>query len=163
MQSPPIALVATLLFVSGSLAQAQQARSTPYRSEGPLADSLREYGVRIGTLLRAMNTAAVLDLYGAHDAFVHVENGTALSWPELSSMIRTYFATADSNPVSIIGEPYVLLIDRNNAVLMVQHRMEAVAARPAHTGVWSGVLHRTDAGWKIVHSHSSDVTPSRSP
>jgi ketosteroid isomerase-like protein len=71
-------------------------------------------------------------------------------------MMRTYFATNTTNPVRVIGEPGVTLIDRNAAVVYVTHTTEGRADRAAHEGVWTGVLRREPGGWKIVHSHSSD-------
>jgi hypothetical protein len=42
------------------------------------------------------------------------------------------------------------------AVIYVTHRFDAVGGRPAHVGVWTGVLNRFPDGWKIIHSHGSD-------
>jgi hypothetical protein len=74
----------------------------------------------------------------------------------LARDMTQYFASVKSNPVSVVGEPGVTIMDVNNAVVYVTHRMEATEGRAAHAGVWTGVLHRFPDGWKIVHSHSSD-------
>lgn len=107
-------------------------------------------------IFRRMDIKAAVALYGGYAHFVHVEDGNIAGWPQLEKQMTDYFATARSNSVSIIGEPGVIVLDANNAVLYVTHRMEATEGRPAHVGVWSGVLHRFTDGWRVVHSHSSD-------
>jgi hypothetical protein len=126
------------------------------RASGPQADSLRAFAFRIVTLLRARDVAASLALYGDTTHFVHVENGVVIPWSQLSAMMRAYFATVTSNPVRIVGEPGVTVIDANTGVLYVTHRFDAVGDRAAHDGVWTGVVRRYGNSWKIVHSHSSD-------
>ena len=110
----------------------------------------------MAALLRARNTDAVIRLYGDTVRFVHIENGNIIPWSQLSAMMRQYFATVTENPVSAVGEPGVLVIDRNTAIVWVVHRMGETDRGPAHEGTWSGVLRRIDGAWRIVHSHSSD-------
>jgi ketosteroid isomerase-like protein len=138
------------------------SRSTPAvaQASGPLADSLRAFAHRMAALLRSRDAEGTLRLYGDTSTFVHVDNGRIMPWPEMSATVRRYFSTATSNPVSVVGQPGVTIADSDNAVLYVTHRVDATAARPAHAGVWTGVLHRSAAGWRIVHSHSSDGSPS---
>jgi ketosteroid isomerase-like protein len=126
------------------------------RATGPLADSVRAFAVNMGALLRAKNTDAVIALYGDTTHFVHVEDGVVMPWSELARSMRTFFAAPTPNEVRLIGEPGVTMIDRNTAVLYVTHGSNATAGRPAHVGVWTGVLRRGADGWRIVHSHSSD-------
>jgi ketosteroid isomerase-like protein len=143
---------------SGSIARAQRVESSRAAptANGPLADSLRIFALDMAALLRARNTDAVIRLYGDTARFVHIENGDIIPWSRLSAMMRQYFATVKENPVSAVGEPGVLVIDRNTAVVWVVHRMGATDRGPAHEGTWSGVLRRIDGAWRIVHSHSSD-------
>ena len=136
----------------------QASGSLPVRAEGPLADSLRAAAHRMIDLLRDRDTSGLIALYGDTLHFVHVEDGNIIPWPQLSTMMRSYLATVTSNPMSVIGEPGVTLIDQNTAVLYVTHRFEGSQGRDAHEGVWTGVLRRFAAGWKIIHSHSSDRT-----
>jgi hypothetical protein len=142
-----------LLLLAGPLSAQSDA---PVGATGPLADSLRAFAFRMAEGLRRMDAPAVLALYGNPEQFVHIEDGHAIPWPRLSSMIREYFATATSNPVEIVGRPGVVLLDPNHAVLYVHHRMGAEGSRPGHEGMWTGVLRRERSGWTIVHSHSSD-------
>jgi hypothetical protein len=138
------------------VANAQSPPTRVERAVGPLADSLRAFATGMADRLRALDLAGTLRLYGDTSHFVHVENGKVVSWSEMTTSMLTYFRTATSNPVVLVGEPGVTLIDRDNAVVYVQHRTEASAGREAHQGVWTGVLHRFRDGWRIVHSHSSD-------
>jgi hypothetical protein len=137
-----------------------QAPVPARRASGPLADSLRAFAHHMAALLRSRDAEGTLGLYGDTSAFVHVDNGRIIAWPELSANVRRYFSTASSNPVSVVGEPGVTVADADNAVLYVTHRFDSTGARPAHGGVWTGMLHRFPQGWRIVHSHSSDRSPS---
>jgi ketosteroid isomerase-like protein len=160
-----LSLCAAVGAVPASAAGAQQppaAYAAP-RASGPLADSLRAFAIDMAALLRARDVDAVVGLYGDTTHFVHVEEGTVIPWSQLSRTMRTYFATATTNPVTVVGEPGVTLVDRNTAVVYVTHRSDASAGRPAHDGVWTGVLRRGSGGWKIVHSHSSDRPPAGPP
>ena len=150
-------LSAMLTSVAPARTYAQHAGAT--RTSGPLADSLRAFAFRMADLLRRMDADGVLDLYGDHEHLVHIEEGRAIPWAVLSTMIPRYFATAASNPVYVVGEPGVVLMDGDHAVIHVEHRMSAVGGRPAHQGMWTGVLRRYPEGWKIVHSHSSEPKP----
>ena len=143
---------------SGATACAQRADqpravTTSHRA---LADTLRTFARGMGPLLRARNADAVIRLYGDTLRFVHVENGNIIPWPQLSAMMREFFATAKENPVDVVGEPGVMIIDTNTAVVWLIHRMGATEQAPAHEGAWTGVLRRIDGAWHIVHSHSSD-------
>lgn len=149
-----------LLVLAGPLSAQSDA---PAGATGPLADTLRAFAFRMAEGLRRMDAPGVLALYGNPEQFVHIEDGQAIPWPRLSSMIREYFSTATSNPVEIVGRPGVVLLDRNHAVLYVHHRIGSEGNRPGHEGMWTGVLRREPAGWKIVHSHSSDRTAPAAP
>jgi ketosteroid isomerase-like protein len=138
---------------------AAQASRRDAREGRALSDSLRGFVLRMGDLLRARNAAEVIALYGDTTRFVHVENGTLMPWAQLAPLMRTFFAAAKSNPLTILGEPGVTVIDRNTAVVWAAHRFDASEGRPTHEGVWSAVLRRSAGGWKIVHSHSSDRRP----
>jgi hypothetical protein len=158
-----IAMLVVVLFASPSALALGQASSSPGRATGPLADSLRAFAFEMAALLRERNAAGTLGLYGDTAHFVHIEDGKPIAWASLSAMVRRYFAEATRNPVCVVGEPGVVIVDADNAVLYVTHHVGTTPGRPAHGGVWTGVLHRFPAGWKIVHSHSSDhpVTPPR--
>jgi hypothetical protein len=150
--------VATAVALSPCVAPAAAQVPGPpaARAVGPLADSLRAFALRMADLLRSRDAAAVIALYGNRSEFVHVDNGEVVPWSRLSATMTSYFATATSNPVSVIGEPGVTIMDGDNAVIYVAHHSAAHDGRPAHDGVWTGVLHRFSDGWRIVHSHSSD-------
>lgn len=148
-------------FRAGATQQASAPRA-PMRVEGPVADSLRAWAVQMGALLRARSVDAVIALYGDTAHFVHIDNGAIIPWSQLSPMMRTYLGSAAENPISVVGEPGVVLINRNTAVVYVMHHVDSTAGRPGHDGVWTGVLHRDRTGWKIVHSHSADRHPEPS-
>jgi hypothetical protein len=158
MRSVVRTLVVAVALVTG--APTLHAQALP-RATSPLADTLRAFARNMGEIFRRMDIKATVALYGGYAHFVHVEDGNIETWPQLEKQMTEYFATAKSNPVSVVGEPGVIIMDANNAVLYVTHRMEASENRPAHIGVWSGVLHRYADGWKVVHSHSSDRPPQR--
>ena len=137
------------------------------RADGPVADSVRAFAHQMAELLRfrceygqgslrARNADAVIALYGDTTHFVHVENGVTIPWAQLARSMRTFFATATSNRVRVIGEPDVAIIDRNAAVVVVTHTTDVQTGRAVHEGVWTGVLRRESGGWRIIHSHSSD-------
>jgi hypothetical protein len=151
-------IAAGLLVVLAAPLGAQS--EAPSGAAGPLADTLRAFAFRMAERLRRMDAPGVLALYGNPEQFVHIEAGHAIPWPRLSSMIREYFSTAPSNPVEIVGQPGVVLLDLNHAVLYVHHRMGSAGSRPGHEGMWTGVLRREPSGWTIVHSHSSDRAPA---
>lgn len=151
-----LGLAAALVLLPGASGPAQTPGPPAARAVGPLADSLRAFAFRMADLLRNRDAVGTIALYGARSHFVHVDNGNVIPWSELSAMMTSYFATAASNPLSVTGEPGVTIVDQDNAVVYVAHQVEATEGRPAHGGVWTGVLHRFADGWKIVHSHSSD-------
>lgn len=135
---------------------AQEPPVPHVRAVGPVADSLRATALRMIEYLRDRDVRSLIAMYGDTLHFVHVEDGTAIPWSELSPMMRNYLSSVTSNPIVAIGEPGVTLIDDRNAVVYVRHRFEGGSGREAHDGVWSGVMHRFADGWKIIHSHSSD-------
>jgi len=137
-------------------ASAQTSGPPAARAVSPLADSLRALAFRMVDMLRNRDATGTIALYGDPAHFVHIDNGNVIPWSQLSVMMTSYLATAKSNPVSVIGEPGVTIIDRSNAVVYVTHHVDANEGRQAHDGVWTGVLHRFAGGWRIVHSHSSD-------
>jgi ketosteroid isomerase-like protein len=147
-----------LTVVVCSLSTSLGAQAAPPQSDA-LVDSLRSFAMSIGDALRTRDGKRVLAMYGDTARFVHVENGRVIPWVQLSAMMREFFATAKTNPVSIRGTPGVQLLDRNTAVVYLTHHVDAAEGRPAHDGVWTGVLRREQRGWRIVHSHSSDTPP----
>jgi ketosteroid isomerase-like protein len=106
-------------------------------------------------LLRVRDADGVIALYGDTARFVHVDNGEIVPWSRLAPMMRTFFATARENPITVVGEPGVVVMGRDHAVVVVVHRAQRQGEAP-HEGVWTGVLHRDGGKWRIVHSHSSD-------
>jgi ketosteroid isomerase-like protein len=124
-----------------------------------LADSLRTFVVHMGDLLRARDANAVLGLYGDPAHFVHIENGAVVGWTDLSASMKQYFASTTVNPLHLVGEPGVQVLDHDNAVVYAVHHFDGIQGRSAHDGVWSAVLHRYASGWKIVQEHSSDRSP----
>jgi hypothetical protein len=151
-----LSVVAGIIVSSTSGSIGAQQPASAIRASGPLADSLRTFSRRMVRLLQDRDARGAIALYGDPPHFVHVENGVVIPWTQLSAMMTSYLDTASANPVSLIGEPGVTLIDRNNAVIYATHRFEASNGRAAHDGVWTGVVHRFPSGWKVVHSHSSD-------
>lgn len=139
---------------------AQQPAAGTLGTTGPLADSLRTYVKAMVVLLRDRNVDAAIKLYGDTAHFVHVENGVMIPWTQLAHMMRTYLRAASSNPLRLIGEPGVTVLDRNTAVVFATHHFDDTPEAPAHNGVWTGVLRRGPSGWLVVHSHSSDERPS---
>jgi hypothetical protein len=150
-----LAMLATLWSAVPSAPVHGQTSASPGRATGPLADSLRAFAFEIVARLRDRNAAGTLALYGDTAHFVHVDDGQLIPWASMSAMVRRFFTEVTSNPVCVVGEPGVTITDPDNAVLYVTHRFSATAGRPAHAGIWTGVLHRYPEGWRIVHSHSS--------
>jgi len=160
MRALPSLILCLFLAARGTALPAQQPTTNgPVRASGPLADTLRAFATDMVARLRALDANGVIRLYGDTTRFVHVDNGVVIPWGELSRMMRTFFATAKSNPVEVVGEPDVMLIDRNTAVVYATHRFAGTAEIPAHQGVWTGVLRRGADGWRVEHSHSSDRPP----
>lgn len=154
-----VILSAVVLTAVASPLHAQTQTAKVERAVGPLADSLRAFAMNMAETLRRLDTKGTFALYGNLAQFVHVESGNVVPWTDLARDMTQFFATVRSNPVSVVGEPGVTIMDMHNAVVYVTHRMEASEGRAAHEGVWTGVLHRFPDGWKIVHSHSSDRRP----
>ena len=150
----------TLCLTPARVLSAQQPPSPTLGTTGPLADSLRTYVKSMVSLLRERNVDAAIKLYGDTTHFVHVENGVMIPWTQLAQMMRTYLRAASSNPLRLIGEPGVTVIDRNTAVVFAAHHFDDTPEAPAHDGVWTGVLRRGPSGWLVVHSHSSDRKPA---
>ena len=139
-----------------SLAAQQGAAPAPKTgATGPMADSIRAFVRDMAVLLRERKSAEVIALYDTV-GFIHIDDGVVTPWAELAKSMRTFFATAKSNPVRVIGDPGVVIVDRNTAVVYVDHTTDAVPGQEAHDGIWTGVLRRGAKGWKIAYSHSSD-------
>lgn len=151
--------VATLCAIWLSLPTAGRAqepeRLSPDRREA-LADSLRDFAHQMADLLRDRDGPRVVALYGDTLHFVHVEDGNIIPWSQLSPMMRRHLETTTSNPLTVVGDPGVTIVDLDNAVVYVVHRFEGATDMGPHEGMWSGVLHRFRTGWRIVHSHSSE-------
>lgn len=130
--------------------------------QASLADSLRAFAFEMAAMLRYRDAAGTLRLYGDTAQFVHIDDGELIPWARMSAMVRRYLAEAESNPICVVGEPGVTIMDADNAVVYGNHHVGATPGRPAHGGIWTGVLHRFPTGWKIVHSHSSAI-PSAGP
>jgi hypothetical protein len=155
MLGPRLAILAALWAATPFAPLHAQTSAGPVRAAGPVADSLRGFAFEIVARLRARDAAGTLALYGDAAHFVHIDDGRLIPWTSLSVMVRRYFAEVTSNPVRVVGEPGVTITDADDAVLYVTHCFGATAGHPAHAGIWTGVLHRFPAGWRIVHSHSS--------
>jgi ketosteroid isomerase-like protein len=151
-----ISVILAALAVCSSVASGQSAAASAVRDGTALADTVRTFVARMVQLLRDRDANAVIALYGDTTRFVHVDNGVVIPWAQLSRTMREYFANATTNPISLRGEPGVMILDRNHAVAYATHHMDAARGRPPHDGVWTGVLRRERTGWRIVHSHSSD-------
>ena len=127
-----------------------------------MADSIRAFAHQMATLLRERKSTEVIALYDTV-GFIHIDDGVITPWADLAKSMRTFFATAKSNPVRIIGQPGVVIVDRNSAVVYVDHTTEAVQGQQAHDGIWTAVLRRGANGWKIAFSHSTDRDPATPP
>jgi hypothetical protein len=151
-----VGVVWAVVLTPSAIPARAQAPPVTRAATGPLADSLRTFALQMAAMLRERDAPGVLGLYGDTLHFVHVDDGDVIPWPQLSAMVRRYFAAAKSNPIRVIGDPGVTIVDANNAVLYVNHHFASADNRPAHSGIWTGVLHRFPVDWRIVHSHSSD-------
>ena len=117
-------------------AHAQQAKpAETIGATGPLADSLRVYVKGMVALLRERNVDAAIRLYGDTTRFVHIENGVMIPWSQLAHMMRTYLRAAPSNPLGLVGEPGVVVIDRNAVVVCAEHHFDDTPEAPANDGV----------------------------
>jgi ketosteroid isomerase-like protein len=114
--------------------------------------------------VRNRDPEAVIAHYDGGPAFVHIENGVAHTWPELQEQMRTFMPAMRENNLRWIGTPSVVLLSQDAAIIHGRHRFMGVDAAgtavPPHDGYWTGVMRRTPAGWKIAHSHSSDLRSS---
>lgn len=96
---------------------AQTPDQPALRATGPLADSLRSIAIRMVELLRNRDSRGVVALYGDKSHFVHIDDAAVIPWSRLAPMMRSYLDSVSSNPLYVVGEPGVTLIDNNNAVL----------------------------------------------
>lgn len=120
-----------------------------------LADSLRAYAVRMGTMFHARDAEGVIALYADSARYVHIDNGIVSTRAQVVQRLRAGASSTAPNPVSFVGEPTVVLLGPDAAVVYYALRIDAVGGRPAREGIWTGALEREAGGWKIVHSHSS--------
>lgn len=151
-----IVVVCAICLAAPNLVRGQVAESGPAPDHEELADSLRAFAYHMADLLRTRNVGGVVGLYGDTVQFVHIDNGDIVPWSQLSVSMRRYLETATSNPLTLVGEPGVTIVDTDNAILYLVHRFAGSGGMEPHEGVWTGVLHRFQSGWRIVHSHSSD-------
>jgi hypothetical protein len=155
-------ILATLTLAAGcSVGRNATSISLKAAHEAALADSLRGHANMMFERARALDIEGTLALYGRPDEFVHVDGGRLVDWPTLEAAIRATFARLTNNSISWLGPPRVIVLNRDAAVIVGVHRFAGGAGQAAHDGVWTGVLERTTAGWRIVHSHSTDAPPSR--
>src|SRR5262249_18708866 len=109
---------------------------------------------------RKLDANAVLSAYGRHEEYVHIEDGREIPWAQFSEGIRQYLETVKQNDIRWIGEPKVLIIGRDAAVVYGAHRFNDPTGQHSHSGEWSGVFQKIDGQWMLVHSHSSDTPNS---
>jgi len=132
----------------------------PAAQEATLAE-LRRHAQAMLATLRALDVDGALALYDQSPTFRHVDNGKVTAWPELERQMRQFLTTAKENHLRWEGEPTIILLGNDAAVVFGLHQFSGVTADgtviPPHTGVWTGVLRRIGGKWKIVHSHSSDA------
>lgn len=109
--------------------------------------------------LRAKDVERVLAYYEGGPDFIHVDNGTPVTWPQLEAGIRQFLLSVRVNDLQWDGRPRVLMLNDTTAVVHGWHRVSGVAGDgtplPAHRGYWSGTFRKSASGWRIVHSHSS--------
>ena len=129
----------------------------------PPAVSLERLAEEMLAALRAKDTERVLAFYGGGPDFVHVDNGRPVTWSQLETGIRQFLSTVRVNDLRWEGRPRVLMLNETTAVIHGWHQASGIAADgtplKTHTGYWSGVVRKSGAGWRIVHSHSSDSAP----
>ena len=134
--------------------------------ERALADTLVRFGREMVAAVRARNIERTLSFYGRPREFVQIENGVRVGWPELERRMREFMGAVKENRLEWIGDPSVLILGRDAAVLVGRHAFSGIDAQgrpiPAHCGEWTGVLQRIDGAWRVVHSHSSDAAPNAS-
>jgi len=149
-------------------APAQHATSVsqgPLRTSGALVDSLRAYATTMGTMFHARDAEGVVRLYGDSSIYVHINNGSVGSWAQTARNLRGSAAAGGGpSPLTFTGEPKVIVLDDNAAVVYYDLHIDAIGGGSAQDGVWTGVLRREPDGWKIIHSHASThAAPPRAP
>lgn len=150
--------------IAAAAAPAQHAAS-PLRTSGALADSLRTYAATMGAMFHARDAEGVVRLYGDTSVYVHINNGSVGSWAQTAGNLRASAkAGSGPSPVTFTGDPKVVILDDNAAVVYYNLHIDAVGGGPAQDGMWTGVLRREPDGWKIVHSHASThAAPPKDP
>jgi ketosteroid isomerase-like protein len=134
---------------------AQALPAGPAPADAALADSLRSFAVTMGNRFHARDAEGVIAMYGDSATYVHINNGVVASYAQVTRNLRAGFAGPGTNPVWFVGEPRVVLLDANTAVVYYAMRIDAVGGRSAQEGMWTGVLRRGAEGWRIAHSHAS--------
>ena len=151
-----LCVAAGTVAMTSPLSTGAQSR-LPAAHERALTDTLAGFVRRMGELLARRDADGATALYGRPQTLVHIENGVIIPWRELEPQMRQYLTTVSSNPVSIVGDPRVIVLGRDVAVVWAVHRFAGNATVPRHDGVWTAVLERREGRWRIVHSHGSDV------
>ncbi len=127
---------------------------------------LQRFAEDILVSLRSKDIDRVISYYDHSSHFVHIENGSEKKWPKLEKEIRQFLSVVKENNLTWEGQPQVIVLSPEVAVIYGRHRFSATLADgrslPPHSGAWSGVVKRTSSGWKIVYSHSSEDV-SRTP
>lgn len=129
----------------------------------PPAVSLEGLAEEILAALRSKDTERVLAYYEGGPDFVHVDNGRPVTWSQLEASMRQFLSTVRVNDLRWEGRPRVLMLNETTAVIHGWHKASGIAADgtplKSHSGYWSGTFRKSAAGWRIVHSHSSDSDP----
>lgn len=156
-------LVVGLKLAGAASLPAQQL--TPVE-ERALSDTLVRFGREMVAAVSARDIERTISFYGRAGQFAHIENGVRVAWPQLERQMREFMGAVKENRLEWIGDPSVLILGRDAAVLVGRHAFSGVDGQgrpiPAHCGEWTGVLQRIDGAWRLVHSHSSDTPPSAS-
>ena len=135
--------------------------SCVFATQRPNLDAeVRQFAEDMLVILRNKDIDRVLSFYEQSDAFVHIEGGGMKKWPELEKDIRKFLSMVKENNLRWQGQPQVLFLSNDLAVIYGRHTFSATLhdgrALPSHSGMWSGVVRKTPSGWKIVYSHSSE-------
>ena len=150
-----LSVVAALAATTG-IAEGQQLGAPPIQTSGALADSLKAFITQMGSSFHSLEAEKVIAMYGDPGVYVHINNGVVGTEEQTAARLRAMSKSgAVVSPVTFFGDPNVIVLDSNVAVVYYQLRIDAPAGQLGQAGVWTGVLRRGADGWKIIHSHAS--------
>jgi ketosteroid isomerase-like protein len=137
--------------------RAQQSGSAPQmQTSGPLVDSLRVLIVQMGSDFHSLDMSRVIAMYGDSSIYVHIFNGDIRNRAGTEDGLRLMTRSGmPTSPVTFRGNPRVIVLDQNVAIVYDSLRVDPPLKAPSQIGLWTGVLRRGPDGWKIVHSHGS--------